>query len=259
MPDRRRATRGVLIAGAALAAAAVARSDAPLGERLQAPSWAHVLGTDELGRDVLLRIVHAVGGTASVVLPALAIGVVIGAAMGAGCALPRQRWLRWLSERLVDATWSLPGIVLAAASAAWLGRTRGMLAVVFGLTCWVPVARFVDLELRRHVGSPFVTAWRALGWSRAEVVLAVARISAAGMSSVVLSVMLDLLGAETAIAFVGLGPPPPAASLGALIRSGMAYAPVAWWLLAVPIVVLAAAAVALWAGVSWWGETEQRT
>ena len=214
-------------------------------DRLQAPNAEHWLGTDELGRDVFLRTVDATRRTTAIVLPALLFSLLCGFTVGLGGSLP-GRIRRWLFARAIDVVWSLPAIVLVTAATTALGRTQAVIVVVFGLTAWVPIARFVELELKRHLTGPTVTAARALGANRWQAGLICIRLSWNAASSVLLSVALDLLAAEASIAYVGLGIPPPAESLGAMIRSGVAYAPVAGWILAAPLLALALLVLLTW-------------
>jgi peptide/nickel transport system permease protein len=215
-----------------------------LAHRLQGPSAAHPLGTDDLGRDVLSRLLT--GGRISLAVAgvSLALALVVGSTVGllAGYA---GGWLDLLVGRLMDILLALPGILLAISIVAFVGRGYVPLVLALSATAWVAYARLarsLALSLRER---DFVLASRAMGATRAGILArhlapnaarALGAQAAAGAAGVLLS--------ESGLSFLGLGVQPPAPSWGGLLSTGCDY------LLEAPHMALCAGAIlflAVWA------------
>lgn len=229
----------------AVAAPLVAPHD-PLAqtfERFQAPSAAHLFGTDELGRDVLSRVIFA--ARVSLPLAALTVAIVVtaGSIVG-GVAGYFGGWLDGLLMRLTELVLAFPAIVLAMGIAAALGPSLRNAVLAVALVSWPAYARVVRSLVLSLKTSNFVLANRMLGSSswralRVDVLPNV-------VSHVLVLGALDLGRAVLLLAslsFLGLGALPPTAEWGAMISSGAANFD-KWWLgtfpgLAVMSVVLA--------------------
>lgn len=198
---------------------------------LQAPSAKYLLGTDEIGRDLLSRLIY--GARASIragliaVLIAVGIGVPIGLLSG---------YLRgWVDQivfmRLADAMIAFPTIVLALALAAALGGnlTTAMLAIGIGSApAFIRLARAQALSLRER---EFVEAARALGNGAGMVMLKHVFPNMIGPLLVQTSIAIAAaILAETALSFLGLGVQPPTPSWGSTLRIGTGYMQSAPWL-----------------------------
>src|SRR5215813_3642905 len=121
-----------------------------LGERLRAPSAAHWLGTDELGRDVLSRVLHGARITIRIQLAAVGLALVIGAALGLTAGYI-GRWVDQLIMRLMDILMAFPGIFLALAIIAALGTGLGnviIAACIFLVPQFAPVVRASALTIK---------------------------------------------------------------------------------------------------------------
>lgn len=198
---------------------------------LQAPSSQYLLGTDEVGRDLLSRLIF--GARASIqagllaVLIAVGIGVPIGLLSGYVGG-----WLdRVVLMRLADAMIAFPTIVLALAMAAALGGnlTTAMLAIGIGSApAFIRLARAQALSLREQ---EFVEAARALGNSSSKVMLKHVLPNMLGPLLVQTSIAVAAaILAETALSFLGLGVQPPTPSWGSTLRIGTGYMQSAPWL-----------------------------
>ncbi|MBL8114840.1 MAG: ABC transporter permease, partial [Acidobacteria bacterium] len=140
-----------------------------LSERLRPPSTSHLLGTDELGRDVLSRLVLGARVSVTVGIVSSALALLIGSLAGAAAGLaPRFDPAVLFAINVVSA---LPSLVLAAAGAALLGSTAVGVILLIALTSWPDTARLVRSEARRVVQAPFVDAARAAGASGPRVLL----------------------------------------------------------------------------------------
>lgn len=195
-----------------------------LPSRLQPPSGAHWFGTDELGRDILSRVIYGarismlVG--ASVVAGSLLLGLVLGSIAGYYGALTDK----FFNVILMNAFLSFPGILLAIAFVAFLGP--GILNLILALCIggWVGYARLVRAQVLAVKEKEFVEAARALGASDWRIVTRhilpniiqpVIVQGAIGMAAAVL--------AEATMSFLGLGVPPPTASWGSMLNDGRAH------------------------------------
>ena len=197
-------------------------------------SWAHPLGTDPLGRDVLSRILYgartslAVAGAA--VLLAAALGIFLGLLSGYAGS-----WVDALIMRLADIQLSFPYLLLAIAVMALLKPSLVNLIIVLVLRSWVVYARLIRVVTLSAREREFVTAARALGGGGARIVLRHIAPNAVGPAIVVSSFQLaELIIVESSLSFLGLGVQPPTPSWGGMVSDGREYVSSAWWLSAFP-------------------------
>ncbi|HLW46937.1 MAG TPA: ABC transporter permease [bacterium] len=211
--------------------------------RLMAPSAAHPLGTDELGRDELSRIVHGTQvslqvGIISVVI-ALVSGTVTGVAAGFyGGAVDA------VLMRAVDIMFAFPGLVLAIVIAGLLGPSRTNAMVAIGIVYAPAFARVVRGSTLGVLGLPYVEAARSLGISDARIVRRHLLPNIMAPLIVLTTVYLSTaILTEAALSFLGLGTQPPEPSWGSMLNAARSYMERAPWLavapgLAIMIVVL---------------------
>jgi peptide/nickel transport system permease protein len=195
-----------------------------LSSRLNLPSHAHFLGTDELGRDIASRIVYGarismmVGSC--VVLFSLALGLIIGSTAGYyGGAVDR-----FVNIVLMNAFLSFPGILLAIAFVAFRGPGIFNLVLALSLGGWVGYARLVRGQVLAAREREFVEAARALGASDLRII--VRHILPNIIQPVIVQAAIGMAGAilaEATMSFLGLGVPPPTASWGAMLNDGRAH------------------------------------
>jgi peptide/nickel transport system permease protein len=216
----------MLLVLSALAAPWIAPHDPNVQDtsrRLEAPSDAHPLGLDDLGRDVLSRIVYGsrvslrVGF--SVVLLASLIGVTLGAIAGYFGG-----WADLLVMRLCDILLSFPGILLAIALVAVLGPSLNNVILALVVTAWVGYARLVRGQVLKVREMEFVTAAKALGAKSPRVI--VLHVLPNIMNPVIVMATLGLGGvilSEAALSFLGLGVQPPTPSWGSMLTAGRRY------------------------------------
>jgi peptide/nickel transport system permease protein len=195
-----------------------------LPSRLQAPSAAHWFGTDELGRDILSRIIHGarismlVGS--SVVAGSLLLGLMLGSIAGYyGGATDRI-----FNVVVMNAFLSFPGILLAIAFVAFLGPGIFNLILALCIGGWVGYARLVRAQVLAVKEREFVEAARALGASDWRVVTR--HILPNIIQPVIVQAAIGMAGAvlaEATMSFLGLGVPPPTASWGTMLNDGRAH------------------------------------
>jgi peptide/nickel transport system permease protein len=195
-----------------------------LPARLGAPSSAHWFGTDELGRDILSRVVYGarismlVGS--SVVLTSLALGLIIGSIAGYyGGGIDR-----FVNVVLMNTFLSFPGILLAIAFIAFRGPGIFNLVLALSLGGWVGYARLVRGQVLAAREREFVEAARALGASDLRIITR--HILPNIIQPVVVQAAIGMAGAilaEATMSFLGLGVPPPTTSWGAMLNDGRAH------------------------------------
>jgi len=216
-----------------------------LESRLQQPTPRHPLGTDPLGRDILVRLLYSVRVSLSVGLLATLIALIIGVGYGA-IAGYFSGWLDEVMMRSLDVIYSLPILILLILILAVFERRLALLIVALGCTSWLTMARIVRgqvLSLRRE---QFIDAARLGGASPLEIVRR--HIVPNTLGPVIVAAALtapSVVLAEAFLSFLGLGVQPPMPSLGTLVVEGaqvMAIFPI---LLVGPAVVLAVAMVSL--------------
>ena len=199
-----------------------ARIDLP--SRLMGPSRAHWFGTDELGRDVLSRIIYGarismlVGGW--VVAASLTLGLIFGSISGYYGGFTD----RVLNVVVMNAFMSFPGILLAIAFVAFLGP--GIFNLIFALSLggWVGYARLVRAQVLAVREREFVEAARALGASDLRII--VRHILPNIIQPIIVQAAIGMAGAilaEATMSFLGLGVPPPAASWGSMLNDARSH------------------------------------
>ena len=195
-----------------------------LPTRLSSPSTAHWFGTDELGRDILSRVIYGsrismlVGS--SVVAVSLALGLIIGSIAG----YYGGRLDRFVNVVVMNAFLSFPGILIAIAFVAFRGPGIFNLVLALSLGGWVGYARLVRAQVLVAREREFVEAARALGATDLRVI--VRHILPNIIQPVVVQAAIGMAGAilaEATMSFLGLGVPPPIASWGAMLNDGRAH------------------------------------
>ncbi|MBX3140254.1 MAG: ABC transporter permease [Trueperaceae bacterium] len=253
----RTATVGAVILVCLAALAAFAPLLAPhdpakqdLRARLAPPMWVakgtnvHVLGTDQLGRDILSRVIYGtrisllVG--VSVVLLAGTLGTLLGLLAGfLGGKVDA------ILMRVVDVFLAFPFLLLAIVFMAMLGASLGNIILVLAITGWVEYARVVRAQVLSVRELEYVTAARALG--ARNLVIMLKHVLPNVFASVIVIASLQLgtvIISEASLTFLGLGIPPSIPTWGSMLASGREYFVLAWWLptfpgLAIVLTVLA--------------------
>jgi peptide/nickel transport system permease protein len=205
-----------------------------IARRLQAPGWGCLLGTDDLGRDVLVRILYGARISLLVGFVAVGIATVIGIVLGA-LAGYYGRWVDALLMRFVDIMLCFPTFFLILAVIAFLDPSIWNIMIIIGLTGWMGVARLVRAEFLSLRERDFVLAARAIGASDARIIFR--HILPNALSPVLVSATLGVAGAiltESALSFLGIGVQPPTPSWGNMLITGKQTLGTAWWMSVFP-------------------------
>ena len=201
---------------------------------LEPPSRAHLLGTDELGRDVLSRVIWGAQISLLVGFVAVGISVVIGVTVGAvagyyGGAIDD------LLMRLVDIMLSIPTFFLILAVIAILEPSIWNIMIVIGVTSWMGVTRLVRGQFLILKTADYAMAARATGAGAGRIISR--HILPNALSPVYVSAVLGIGSAiivESSLSFLGLGVQPPTPSWGSILTAGKATIEIAWWLSVFP-------------------------
>ena len=233
---------GLLIIIALLVVAALAGVLAPYsptfgdlkGSRLLAPSAEHWFGTDDLGRDILSRILYGSRWTLYVVILVAIIAAPIGLLVGtvAGYA---GGWTDAVLMRITDIFLAFPKLILALAFVAALGPGIENAVLAIAITSWPPYARIARAETLTVRNSDYIKAVQLMGASPFRIVLR--HIMPLCISSLIIRVTLDMAGiilTAAGLGFLGLGAQPPLPEWGTMIASGRRFVLDQWWVAGAP-------------------------
>ena len=201
---------------------------------LVGPSFSHWLGTDDLGRDVLSRMIW--GGRISLEVGFVAVGIatIIGIVLGSLAGF-YGGWIDSLLMRAVDIMLSIPTIFLIIAVIAILEPSIINIMIIIGLTSWMEPARLIRAEFIALKEREFVIAAHALGATDRRIIMK--HVLPNSLSPILVSATMGVGGAiliESGLSFLGLGVQPPTPSWGSLLSTGKDNIEIAWWLSAFP-------------------------
>lgn len=211
-----------------------------LSARLTMPftSFAHILGTDELGRDVFSRLVYSLRLSFLLAIAGTILGAIIGTTLGFLAA----RFGGIVDDVLnaaVDFTASLPFIILALTILAFLGTNVTVIIVIMAVYGWDRYARLTRNLARSAYTEGYANALEGLGIPTWRI--AIKHILPNIASALVVNMTLNFPGMillETSLSFLGVGVQPPMSSLGTMLGFGRDYLTTAWWIAVIPGVVI---------------------
>jgi ABC-type dipeptide/oligopeptide/nickel transport system permease subunit len=197
-------------------------------------SWANILGTDQIGRDILSRLIYGARTSLTVGVAVVALAGSFGVVMGLFAGFKGGR-VDMLIMRLVDIQVAFPGLLLIILIVAVIGPSMGTVIVVLAVTNWMIYARVVRGIVLSVRQTPYVEAAEMVGCKPARVIF---RHILPNLTSPLLTLGIleftNIVLAEAALSFLGLGVQPPATSWGLDIANGKDYLFVAWWLVTLP-------------------------
>jgi len=221
---------GALIVGLAVLAAVIGPWLVPfdpsaqeLALRLEGPSRLHWLGLDELGRDILARIMSGARVSLFVGLVVVSVSASIGALMGS-LAGYYGGIVDEVISRVIDILLAFPGLLLAIALVAVLGPSLTNVALALSLIGWVGYARVVRAQVLQAREFEYVAAARAIGAATPRILIR--HVLPAALPALTVQATLGMGGAilsEAALSFLGLGVQPPTPSWGAMLNYGRAH------------------------------------
>jgi peptide/nickel transport system permease protein len=248
----------LLCAAAAIMAPLVCAFDPAaidIGHILEAPSALHWMGTDQLGRDVLSRVIY--GARVSLIVGFVSVGIAISVGVLVGLAAGYfGGWVDRLLSGLIDLMLCFPTFFLILAVMAAVDKPGiGPILVILGLTGWMGTARLVRAEVLSLREREFVMAARVVGASELRILFR--HILPNALSPVWVSATLGVAGAiltESGLSFLGIGVQPPVPSWGNMLGDGRLTIGAAWWMALFPSVAILLTVLAY----NYLGESLQR-
>jgi peptide/nickel transport system permease protein len=197
-------------------------------------SFHYLLGSDELGRDLLSRLIYGARVSLFVAIASVIMSGVVGVLLGMLAGYLRG-WVELIVMRLVDVFLSIPAILLAIITVAVLGTGLVNVIVVLALTRWPRYARIAYGQTLSVANMPYVRLAAFMGASTPRVLLRHILPNIIGAVTVVATLEFGLMVLfEAGLSFLGLGVQPPTASWGAMLSSGRNYLATAWWIATFP-------------------------
>jgi peptide/nickel transport system permease protein len=205
-----------------------------LAARLQPPSAEHWMGTDELGRDILSRVIYGARITLFIVLLVALISAPLGLIVGAVAGY-FGGWVDRMMMGITDIFLSMPRLILALAFVAALGPGIENAVIAIAITAWPVYARIARAETLTFRNAEFIQAVRMQGAGNVRIIGR--HILPLCMSSTIVRVTLDMAGiilTAAGLGFLGLGAQPPLPEWGAMISRGRAFILDQWWVATMP-------------------------
>lgn len=209
-------------------------NDVDITSRLRPPNQLHRLGTDDLGRDVLARMIHGGRVSLTVGFLATAISLVIGSLLGALAGYYRGA-ADWIVSRTIEVVLCFPFLFLVLGIVALFGPSLQTIMIALGLTSWTTEARFVRGEFLRIRELDFAYAAQASGARDARIILR--HLLPNALAPVLVSASFGVATAiltESALSFLGFGVPLPTPTWGSLLFAAQQNIEYAWWLAVFP-------------------------
>jgi peptide/nickel transport system permease protein len=216
----------------------------------------HVLGTDELGRDVLSRVIYGGRVSFTVGFVAATLAGVLGTLLGILAGYLRG-WVEAVIMRVVDVMTAFPFLIVALAVVAVFGGSLRVLVIVLVLWEWVPFARLAHARTLNVVATDYFRAAVAIGRRGAGILTRHVVPNITGPLIVVWTfVVARSIVIEAALSFLGLGIPPPTPTWGGMLSAARGYLDTAWWVpmapgLAITLVVLSVNLMGDWFSEKW--------
>lgn len=207
---------------------------ANLSNRLSPPSPDHWLGTDELGRDILSRIIYGTRITLFIVLLVAVISAPLGLLVGTVAGY-FGGWIDRILMGFTDIFLSMPRLIMALAFVAALGPGIENAVIAIAITAWPVYARIARAETLTFRNAEFISAVRMQGAGHTRIIFH--HVMPLCLSSTIVRVTLDMAGiilTAAGLGFLGLGAQPPTPEWGAMISSGRAFILDQWWVATMP-------------------------
>ena len=201
---------------------------------LRAPSAGHWFGTDEVGRDILSKVIYGtrVSPVIAVIVLVIACGVGVPLGVAAGFL---GGWVDELIMRVTDVFLAFPPLLLALALAAVLPASLTSLTIAIAAVWWPWYVRLLRGQAASVAGRPYVEACRALGVSRLRIIFR--HVLPNSVTPLLVQVSLDVGGViltASALSFLGLGAQDPTPDWGLMVAEGQSYFTPDWWLVTFP-------------------------
>ncbi|MEI6477089.1 MAG: ABC transporter permease [Actinomycetes bacterium] len=215
-----------------------------VGEPFVGPGWKHLMGTDDLGRDLLSRVLYGGRITVFIALAATIIALIIGTLWGMIAGVQRG-WVDEILMRTADATMAIPQILFALVCVAAVGASVVSLPIVVGILLSPTTARMARTAVVVELASDYVVAAKATGLKKSRLIMTEVLPNIAPQLLVQLSInAASAVMIEASLSFIGLGIQPPNASWGTLMLQGYGKLWNTYWFVLFPALVVTATILA---------------
>lgn len=202
------------------------------------PNSKYLLGTDNLGRDVFIRLVYATRETLIISFTGMIIATLLGALLGILGGL-YGGWIDYITSFITDVRLSIPSTFIGIICACIFGASPGTLVLVIGLTGWSSFCRIVRSQIIQLKESKFIECSRAMGASSVRILFEHILKNVASPLIVQATMSLNAyILLESSLSYLGLGIQPPQTSLGVMVSNGRDYMLTNWWLAIAPSIVI---------------------
>ena len=221
-------------------------SDEFVGESLEGPSWAHPMGLDQLGRDVMTRVFAAVPADIGIAFLGVTIPLVIGTVVGILLALTKNKYFISIVSSLIDGINAFPLLIIAIAMVTFLGPGLFNVVIILTVMSWARYARIARTKAVVVLQQNYIEATKLMGYSRRRVIRKhIAPNVSSESLAYALSDFILVIIIVSGLSFLGLAARPPAAEWGAMIADGRTFLGEAWWLTIFPGLALCWSAISL--------------
>jgi len=225
--------------------------DQSLKDNLRPPCWMKggsnrfFLGTDQLGRDILSRIIYGARTSFLVAFSAVSISMIMGVSLGLLAGF-RGGWLDTIISRAIEVQLSIPYILLAVTIILTVGPSLQTVIGVLAIRAWVLYARLVRGQVLSIKEEGYITSAHAIGTPTWRILLHHVLPNVTNIIIVIATLEIaNMILLESGLSFLGLGVPPPAPSWGRMLGSGRNYISSAWWISVFPGVAISISALSV--------------
>jgi len=221
-------------------------ADEFVGESLEAPSWQHPMGLDQLGRDVMTRVFAAVPADIGIAFLGVTIPLIIGTVVGILLAISKNKYFVSFVSSLIDGINSFPLLIIAIAMVTFLGPGLFNVVIILTVMSWARYARIARTKAVVVMQQNYIEATKLMGYSRRRVIRKhIAPNVSSESFAYALSDFILVIIIVSGLSFLGLAARPPAAEWGAMIADGRTFLGEAWWLTIFPGLALCWSAISL--------------
>ena len=221
-------------------------ADEFVGESLEGPSWAHPMGLDQLGRDVMTRVFAAVPSDIGIAFLGVTIPLVIGTIIGILLALTKNKYFISIVSSLIDGINAFPLLIIAISMVTFLGPGLFNVVIILTVMSWARYARIARTKAVVVLQQNYIEATKLMGYSRRRVIRKhIAPNVSSESLAYALSDFILVIIIVSGLSFLGLAARPPAAEWGAMIADGRTFLGEAWWLTIFPGLALCWSAISL--------------
>jgi peptide/nickel transport system permease protein len=221
-------------------------ADEFVGDSLEGPSFAHPMGLDQLGRDVMTRVFAAVPIDIGIAFLGVAIPLVIGTVVGILLGLAKNKYFKSIVSSLIDGINAFPLLIIAIAMVAFLGPGLFNVVIILTIMSWARYARIARTKAVVVLQQNYIEATKLMGYSRKRVISKHISPNVSSESlAYALSDFILVIIIVSGLSFLGLAARPPTAEWGSMIADGRTFLGEAWWLTVFPGLALCWAAISL--------------